>query len=321
MINSVAFAVTFICAIRSATVAIEEPPHIVKGPAKHYVYHVATSADQTEHFTLECEASGEPAVEYRWIKNDSPFDVSANPRITRFPRVGTIKFDPTSPDDEGYYQCIAENILGTSLSNIALLKKFDMSGFSNQSTVEKYVKKGEPITLTCDRPIGYPQPSIFWNLQQSNGALEQIADPRISADEDGNLHFSSVTEKDVKTNGATYACMAASVYKNEYKIGTRYVLLFDDPDAEETQVKPKLQFASPESLTVLKGDYFVVSCIVGGNPTPEIEWQKDDGPIFSKTSPVDGYKFIFKNNGRTLAFMRAEFGDSGIYRCMAKNGF
>ena len=54
---------------------------------------------------------------YRWIYNDSPLDLeSTNGRVVIQSGNGTLVFQRPTATDDGVYQCLAYNILGTAAS-------------------------------------------------------------------------------------------------------------------------------------------------------------------------------------------------------------
>src|SRR5207249_1701422 len=132
------------------------------------------------------EAQGNPEPKYRWIKNGLEFDyVAYDKRISQQPRRGTLVF--TKPDhvDEGLYQCFAENVHGTSLSNAVFLRKSELNSFPDEEPNEIFVAEGDPLTIECNPPTGYPKPSIFWIILSTTGALRSINSSRLTVDPEG----------------------------------------------------------------------------------------------------------------------------------------
>lgn len=99
----------------------------------------------------------------------------------------------------------------------------ELNSFPDEISKEIYVSEGDPLTLQCNPPSGYPRPTIFWIIQSLTGALRSLNSSRITVDPEGNLHFSNVTREDA-LDDATYACSATSYFRNEYKLGNKIAL-------------------------------------------------------------------------------------------------
>jgi len=70
---------------------------------------------------------------YRWLYNDSPLNVSdTGGRISLAADSGTLVFTETTAQDEGIYQCVAYNALGTALSEKVHLRQASTSLVARQ---------------------------------------------------------------------------------------------------------------------------------------------------------------------------------------------
>ncbi|XP_026028519.1 immunoglobulin superfamily DCC subclass member 4 [Astatotilapia calliptera] len=96
--------------IAAAELQVPAPPVILQGPET-----VSLSRGNTARFL--CNSSGEPPPVLHWLKNGQP--------IKSFRRVktqspGVLLINQLALEDAGYYQCIAENWLGTACATARL---------------------------------------------------------------------------------------------------------------------------------------------------------------------------------------------------------
>jgi len=108
-------------------------------------------------FVLICEAENPSSsevfftkpIKYSWNKNGRPFTELNDPTKQIYSESaynGNILFvAPTSPDDEGTYQCVAENQFGKSFSNAAVVMERRRHGTPRVLDPDFSPIKGEPI--------------------------------------------------------------------------------------------------------------------------------------------------------------------------------
>lgn len=75
---------------------------------------------------------------------------------------------------------------------------------------------------------------------------------------------------------------------------------------------PEIQ-KDPEDITVNFGEAVMFTCVVTGDPTPDIIWLRDSNEI-----PIDGTRYEVMDNG-TLMLHDISESDTGYFECMAKN--
>ncbi|KAF1578683.1 Netrin receptor DCC, partial [Eudyptes moseleyi] len=84
----------------------------------------------------------------------------------------------------------------------------------------------------------------------------------------------------------------------------------------KVMVAGPLRFLSQtESVTAFAGDTVLLKCEVVGEPMPVVHWQRNQDDLF--LSPADTRVAILPSGA--LQISRIQHGDSGIYRCLAKN--
>ncbi|KAG9509224.1 Neuroglian [Fragariocoptes setiger] len=288
---------------------------MLKQPAHEQLFQVALGEEENHPITLDCEAQAVPEPRYWWTKNGARFDyVAYDKRISQKPKLGTLIF--TKPDyvDEGLYQCFAENEHGISMSNSVFLRKSELASFPEEHVREFTVDEGQPYTIECSPPSGYPKPSIFWMMLSSTGALHSINSTRLTVDPEGRLHFSNITKADQLEN-ALYACSATSKFRSEYKVGrkTRLIVQASSSAGRINNSPPVEQYISPPNIAALRGQKLLLHCIYGGTPLPDVVWRKRGGSL-------EGNRFSYINYGKTLVIFKVDDTDEGTYECTASNG-
>ncbi|NXG88255.1 DCC protein, partial [Stercorarius parasiticus] len=84
----------------------------------------------------------------------------------------------------------------------------------------------------------------------------------------------------------------------------------------KVMVAGPLRFLSQtESVTAFAGDTVLLKCEVVGEPMPVVHWQRNQEDLFP--SPGDTRVAVLPSGA--LQISRVQHGDSGIYRCLAKN--
>ncbi|XP_040079656.2 neuroglian [Ixodes scapularis] len=301
--------------VGAAAVWIPSPPTIIKIPKNEQLFQVSVSPEEVaKPFVLECEAEGNPKPTYQWTKNGNEFNpVAHDTRVSQLPNRGTLVFTKPEDMDEGLYQCWATNIHGTAVSNASIVRKSELNPFPEESPREVSVVEGDPLSLDCNAPMGYPRPHVYWLIMHDSGALRGLNSSRITSDPEGGLHFSRVEREDALQD-AVYVCAATSVFLHQYKIGNKVRLRVERvPNASSTEHAPVRQYLSPENLVALEGQELKLYCIFGGSPQPQITWRKLD------TNPGSSY-FTTANYSRNLVTIPVALKDEGTYECEAYNG-
>lgn len=302
-------------AVTAAAGDVSFPPALVKQPAREQLFRVSHSADDPETpFLLECEATGDPEPTYQWTKNGEKFDhASHGDHISQMPRRGTLVFTAPEGADEGLYQCHATNRLGTAVSDAVSVHKAELGKFPENSPKRVSVREGDPLSLVCDPPAGYPRPHVSWVILHVNGAIRALNSSRMTVDPEGALHFSHVETEDAIPD-AVYACVASSWFLHEYKLGNKILLSVEPrPGTEQVQTSPTKQYVSPTEILALRGHRLELYCIHGGTPEPQVLWKKRGGDL----SPQ---RVSYSNSGRTLKLHSISFEDEDTYECEASNG-
>ncbi|XP_033217712.1 neuroglian isoform X3 [Belonocnema kinseyi] len=298
---------------------LQSPPLITKQPPTDELLFQVAQVSKNENekpFLIECEAEGEPAPRYRWIKNGKHFDWPAyDDRMSQQPGRGTLVISKPKEEDMGQYQCFAENEWGTATSNSVFVRKSELNAFKEQGRKTAEAEEGNPFKLTCEPPDGWPKPSVYWLIQDPTGSIKSINNSRMTLDPEGSLWFSNVTKFDASEN-SFYTCAAYSEFRNEYKLGNKVLLHVNSASASASQNKhpPVRQYTSRKNEVAFRGGKLELYCIYGGTPLPQIVWNRNGRYIQLNDRVTQG------NYGKSLVIKHVGFEDEGTYTCEASNG-
>lgn len=265
---------------------------------------------------LQCTASGTPPVQYKWLKNSQPL---TNKSTTNGGVYLISQADRSK--DVGYYQCIAENRLGSVLSNRAHLTVAYMDQLKVSYPTEIRVKSGRAAVIKLPKIYdAYPAPTIEWF---AGGALiEPNAKFAITKD------FDLVVLRCDKADEKSYYVEVSSIHTGA-RIRSREIrlyvtdIVFSDnfngynPFTEKQSELNELEFVIKPTDTIAKLNDNLVKfdCIVNSRKHPldqiEINWYKDH-------QLIDFIKTKYHLSSRSLEIISVTDQDAGIYTCSAK---
>ncbi|KAM7354359.1 tyrosine-protein phosphatase Lar isoform 3-T7 [Cochliomyia hominivorax] len=129
-------------------------PVITQGPSTR-VIEVGHTA------TMQCKAIGNPTPNIYWIKNQTRVDMS-NPRYSI--KDGGLQIENSREEDQGKYECVAENSVGTEHSkatNLYVKVRRVPPTFSRPPEPINEVMLGSNLNLSCIA-VGSPMPHVRW---------------------------------------------------------------------------------------------------------------------------------------------------------------
>lgn len=233
------------------------------------------------------------------------------------PGRGTLVITSPKDEDLGQYQCFAENEFGTATSNSVFVRKAELNAFKDENAKTMETNEGQPFSLQCEAPDGWPKPTVNWLIQDSiDGTIKSINNSRMTLDPEGTLWFSNVTRNDA-SDDFFYACSATSVFRNEYKIGNKVLLDVKQTGgsgASQNKHEPVRQYTTRKNEVALRGKRVELYCIYGGTPLPSTVWRKEGAPIQWSDRLTQGHY------GKSLVIRHANFDDAGSYTCDTSNG-
>lgn len=280
----------------------DSPPSIVDQPQM-------VSADERVPLELTCRASGQPEPVYTWNKNGEAFEIESNPRASL--NGGNLVISSPQPDDNGEYQCFANNRLGTAISDKANATIAYLEKFRDSMPESITVNQGQAKVLRCGiqhgPPRGYPAPVIYWTDASAKPAPIEY-DARVNQDEEGNLVFSNVNASDA----GGYYCQAINNVVGASQRSPK-ITLNVNTNSPPTRSSAVLQSKPAANVIAIRTEELKLKCIASGYPTPSITWLKENSQLLSEG------RMTIDEFGQELTISDVQFEDAGEYQCIASN--
>ncbi|NXE50031.1 DCC protein, partial [Casuarius casuarius] len=164
--------------------------------------------------------------------------------------------------------------------------------------------RGSNVLLNCTAESDQGPPVIKW--KKDAVFLNLAVDERRQQLANGSLLIQNIVHsRHHKPDEGLYQCEASLEGVGAIISRTAKVM-----------VAGPLRFLSQtESVTAFAGDTILLKCEVVGEPMPTVHWQRNQEDLF--LSPADTRVAILPSGA--LQISRIQPGDSGIYRCLAKN--
>ncbi|KAI4888044.1 hypothetical protein NFI96_029830, partial [Prochilodus magdalenae] len=261
-----------------------------------------------ESFTVKCEATGNPAPEFKWTKNGQDFDPYQDPRLIREEDSGTfvIPNNGNLTEFQGSYRCYASNKLGTAMSEEIEFIVPNVPKFPKEKIEPIEVEEGQSVILECNPPDGIPPRQIYW---MTIGLQHIEQDERVSVGLNGNLYFSNAVQTDSRRD---YCCFAAFPRIRTIVQKTAMSVIVTSTNSILERKPSLLSPSGDRTYThLMKGEELLLECISEGYPTPKIEWTKLGQKLPDRA--------LVENHGKLLTIEEVREEDEGKYMCRAKN--
>ncbi|XP_070547385.1 nephrin-like [Ptychodera flava] len=219
--------------------------------------------DEDDYFTLTCESDGNPLATLQWINGtDAAILHETNDYDEDETAINEYSWDLSRGDNQVFFEYhafndIRENTLECRTAHLIVHfapLSVSLSGYTDTA------RKGDRLELSCVTDSSNPVSTISWYKNDqliTDDDHEEIQEEDVR---DGSFH-GKVTE------GGLHFDVLASHNENEFSF---------PPSEPEGCTTSLTGYSSP----VVEGDDLVLTCTsCSGNPTPIIEWFKDEHKI------------------------------------------
>lgn len=263
---------------------------------------------------LQCEAKGFPTPKIKWTLNGEEVGKLTGSaadcnNILRVDSEGSLQVGTNFQTYcDGYYQCIAENKNGRSMTPYISLNATATTPFAGATSKEVQTLSAYKYhVIYCeDVPPSTPPYKIEWlktTYDENGNAIEKEVknSERIVVDPQGSLHFLWVLPED---SGSDFTCLGNNDIQLQKSRSTKTFTLNVVGSGPIEERPPQIMY--DKDVTAMRGTNAELVCIFsyyGGNKEFTVTWQKGGYPV------RDGKQEF---NGRVLEVYNVQIpSDSG----------
>ncbi|XP_058501947.1 contactin-1a-like [Solea solea] len=255
--------------------------------------------------TLNCRARANPPATYKWRLDNMQIDLDEEGNHYSLVGGNLVISNPIKTTHEGNYSCVASNMFGAVVSQKGSVQFGYLDLFSSEERETVKIKEGQGAVLLCAPPPHYPAELSFRWILNEFPTFIPLDKRRFVSQTNGNLYISKVDSSDT----GNYSCIASSPSISK-SVFSNYIPLM--PLAERPIRKyPADLIVKFSDSVALVGQNITLECFALGNPVPEINWKKLDGPMPPNHE--------VRMEGAHLHLYNVQFEDGGTYRCEASN--
>ncbi|XP_071166173.1 basement membrane-specific heparan sulfate proteoglycan core protein-like isoform X2 [Mytilus edulis] len=263
--------------------------------------------------TMVCTVQANPtetSVYWRKLVNGQMTNIDMNNMRYTGSTVGSPSLAITALElsDEGYYQCYAQNSVGTGSSQQTFLDVIGNIPVVTTPTTSYTITIGDSVTFTCNVTANPQHSSVYWQYISSGSSTSVNIDGRFSGSSTSSPSL-TISNAQLSDQG-TYVCYATNSVGTGQSTEVVMVVTGNVPNVSFTQT----------SFTGNYGDTITLGCTVSANPgVTSVYWQKVSGSI---TSTVDMSNSRYTGSSvstPSLTITNLNSNDDGNYICLAAN--
>ncbi|CAD6189828.1 unnamed protein product [Caenorhabditis auriculariae] len=279
---------------------VDEKPEIVKG-----LQDTELAEGDDDVFKVEVSA---PVRTVKWYKNGQEIKPSSHFAPKKIgPKKYELAINKAQLDDGATYKVVLGNAAGEcdSSADLTVTKPNILKVIDGLKDVN--VTEGEPVELKV-KVEGVPK-TVKW--YKNGQELAPSADLK-TEDKPESGEFSLTIPSSKKSDGGAYRVVLANDKGEVYSGSVVHVKA-----AKPKDTTSGANFLSPlKDTEVEEGDMLTLQCVVGGEPFPEVKWEKDGVPL----TKDDRIAIRVALDGTaTLRIRSAKKSDFGQYRVIATN--
>ncbi|NXX11899.1 TITIN protein, partial [Podargus strigoides] len=248
---------------------------------------------------LECEVTGTPPFEVKWLKNNKEMFSSKKYAISTKESVFTLNVTNCDVSDVGEYQCIISNEGGSSNCHFYTLYTSEPARIIEKAKSLKVTER-DPVTLECT-VAGTPELRIKW---YKDG--KQLLPSRYYTMNFENNVASFRIEPVSKEDSGTYSFKV----ENDFGSSTCEAIL----TVLDQAIPPAFIKKLIKKDTIL-GSSVQMECKVSGSLPITAKWFKDGKEITDSAK----YRSLCHENTVSLEIANLELADSANYTCSVSN--
>ena len=258
---------------------------------------------------LSWKVLGSPKPTVTWLKESEPLEIDDRVTSDVNEDVYSLYFRETVLDDEGEYECKAQNDWGTAACVLELLvneNELDEEPQIKPEFIERMkdlnVSEGDSPSFSVTVK-GSPKPEVQWFTvdkeitTRGRFLVGSLIDDR---------HTLTINDCETTDKGR-YKCVASNAAGKAVCSGILTV--------KEKMISPYFADQANEvPMQIDEGGDITLKVEVKGKPRPSVKWYKDNKPV-SQTSTK--YRTEAQGDDHQLTIARATPDDEGTYQCKA----
>ncbi|KAH9496095.1 Contactin-5 [Bulinus truncatus] len=268
-------------------------------------------------FQIECEVQSNPGASYRWLRNGSPLGVTSDDRYT-FATGKLMIARPEKREDEGTYQCMATNEIGSVLSDPSSVSFGFLAEFSNDPPGGVVARLYQGAAINCGLPSFSPAVDVKWYKEDGGpNFLRTDLQTHQFNSRNGKLYFSEVS----LTDAGIYHCVVILVgtvgqevvpaqSPSLTSLGMKLNVIGETPIDYGPEIHNDFPAIFPSPA--LRGETLTIECFAYGKLPLYYTWKRENSTMPSKVT--------YSDSNRVLTIPDAELEDAGVYACVVDRG-